>query len=131
MGRGSKLTDEETLQMIVDYCNKIEAVVDFLGADFSKYEQSWWLKDIVAMNVLQIGERIGSNLSQVFRDSHTEIPWSDYVGIRNRFAHQYFATEDEIVWETAIGDIPELKLFCVEQLRIAGVEVPTKHPIKK
>ena len=33
MGKGEHFSDMETLQLIVDHCNKVEAVVDFLGKD--------------------------------------------------------------------------------------------------
>ena len=129
MGKVERFSDMETLQLIVDHCNKVEAVVDFLGKDFQKYEQSWWLKDIISMNILQIGERIHSNLTQDFKDAHPSIPWGDYIGIRNRFAHQYFTAADEIVWETATTDIPMLSNFCVEILKEKEIEIPEKEPI--
>ena len=129
MGKGEHFSDEETLQIIVDHCNKVEAVVDFLGNDFQKYEQSWWLKDVVSMNILQIGERIRNNLSQAFKDSHSSIPWGDYIGVRNRFAHQYFTAADEIVWETATTDIPALSKFCAGILKEKEMEKKKKEPI--
>ena len=130
MGKGEHFSDEETLQIIVDHCNKVEAVVDFLGNDFQKYEQSWWLKDVVSMNILQIGERIHNNLTQEFKDAYPSMPWGDYIGIRNRFAHQYFTAADEIVWETATTDIPALSKFCIEILKAKAMDIPEKEPIK-
>ena len=129
MGKGERFSDMEALQLIVDHCNKVEAVVDFLGKDFQKYEQSWWLNDIISMNILQIGERIHSNLTQDFKDAHPSVPWGDYIGVRNRFAHQYFTAADEIVWETAMTDIPMLSKFCVEILKEKEIEIPEKEPI--
>ena len=129
MGKRDKLTNEYAIQLIVDHCNKIEAVVDAVNHDFQKYEQSWWLKDVLAMNILQIGERINSNLTQEFKDANNNIPWGEYVGIRNRFAHKYFTTDDEIAWETAIDDIPKLKDFCVAWLTNINAEIPIKQKI--
>ena len=129
MGKGERFSDMETLQLIVDHCNKVEAVVDFLGKDFQKYKQSWWLEDIISMNILQIGELIHSNLTQDFKDAHPSVPWGDYIGVRNRFAHQYFTAADEIVWETATTDIPMLSKFCVEILKEKEIEIPEKEPI--
>ena len=129
MGNRDQLTNEYAVQLIVDHCNKIEAVVDAVHHDFQKYEQSWWLKDILAMNILQIGERINSNLTQDFKERNLHIPWRDYVGIRNRFAHKYFTTDDEIAWETAINDIPQLKKFCVDWLIEINADIPIKQNI--
>lgn len=37
-------------------------------------------------------------------------------GMRNLVAHNYGSMDREIIWETAMVDIPALKQFCDEQL---------------
>ena len=37
-------------------------------------------------------------------------------GMRNLVAHSYGSMNREIIWETAVNDIPTLKQFCEEQL---------------
>jgi uncharacterized protein with HEPN domain len=36
------------------------------------------------------------------------IPWADIVRMRNRLIHVYFKINLEIVWNTAIDDVPTL-----------------------
>lgn len=36
--------------------------------------------------------------------------------MRNMVAHSYGSMDRQIIWETAIVDIPTLKQFCEEQL---------------
>ena len=38
-------------------------------------------------------------------------------GMRNLVAHNYGSMSREIIWETAVMDIPVLLAFCEEQLR--------------
>ena len=37
-------------------------------------------------------------------------------GLRNLVAHHYGSMSRDIIWETAVTDIPVLKKFCEEQL---------------
>ena len=38
--------------------------------------------------------------------------------MRNLVAHSYGTMDREIIWETALTDIPVLKAFCDEQLKM-------------
>lgn len=38
-----------------------------------------------------------------------DVPWRDYVGIRNRIAHGYHEINEEIVFDVVKNDIPILK----------------------
>lgn len=68
----------------------------------------------VSMSLQQIGTLSGS-LSDSFRNASKErIPWRMIINMRNRFAHGYETMNKDIIWETAIEDIPNLHLFCEE-----------------
>ena len=43
-----------------------------------------------------------------FTQAHTEVPWRDMRGMRNRMAHGYFDINLELVWETVQEWLPEL-----------------------
>ena len=42
--------------------------------------------------------------------------WGPIKGMRNLVAHSYGSMSRDIIWETAVTDIPVLKAFCDEQL---------------
>ncbi len=42
------------------------------------------------------------------RDRYPSIPWIDIVGMRNKVVHEYFRVDIELVWATAIRDVPPL-----------------------
>ena len=57
-------------------------------------------------------ESIGEAARQVSPDLqalHSEVPWSDLVGIRNKLIHAYFEVNLAIVWDTVRFDLPMLK----------------------
>jgi len=62
----------------------------------------------VLQKLIVIGEA-AARLPKAFRDQHPEIEWPDIIGFRNIAVHEYFAIMWEIVWETAISDVPKLR----------------------
>ena len=55
-----------------------------------------------------IGEA-SNHLSPELKSKFTNIEWSQIVGMRNVFAHEYFGIDSSLVWEIIKNDIPELK----------------------
>ena len=62
------------------------------------------------MNLLIIGEAAAKILDAepAFVRAHTEVPWRNMRGMRNRMAHGYFETNYALVWETVSTEIPRL-----------------------
>ncbi len=42
-------------------------------------------------------------------ETHSEVPWRNMRGMRNRIAHGYFEIDLDIVWETVSSALPELQ----------------------
>jgi uncharacterized protein with HEPN domain len=64
--------------------------------------------DGVARNLEIIGEA-ARQLPEEFRRNHTEVPWTQIAGLRNRIVHDYFGLDLEIIWEIIQHDLPELE----------------------
>ena len=64
--------------------------------------------DGVARNLEIIGEAV-RQLSEEFRRVHSQIPWTQIAGLRNRIVHDYFGLDLEIIWEIIQHDLPELE----------------------
>lgn len=63
----------------------------------------------VLQKLIVIGEA-ATHLPTEFRKKHSEIEWDDIIGFRNLAVHEYFSILWQIVWNTAIQDVPELHL---------------------
>lgn len=63
-----------------------------------------------------IGEA-SKNLTPEYRKAHSEIPWKDITGMRDKLIHKYFGVDLEIVWRTAKEKIPSLKKQIFELLK--------------
>lgn len=62
----------------------------------------------VVKNVEIIGEA-SYMLSTEFRDNHSEIPWNDIIRMRHVLVHGYATVLPELLWQTALVDVPGLK----------------------
>jgi uncharacterized protein with HEPN domain len=56
--------------------------------------------------LIVIGEA-AARLPSDFWASHKDIEWEDIVGFRNIAVHEYFAVLWQIVWNTAVKDVPD------------------------
>ena len=54
-----------------------------------------------------IGEAAG-RVSQSSRDQHSQIVWSQIVGLRNRLIHGYDQVDCDVLWNIVQNDLPTL-----------------------
>ena len=121
----NKFTDIETIQLMTQYCQRIKNIVNKFHCDSTLFFQDDTAIDAIAMNMIQIGERINSNLTDTFKEKYPDIPWRGYVGMRNKLTHAYFELDTRILWESAVTDIPVLYEFCKARLAEEGLEIPS------
>ncbi len=62
----------------------------------------------VVKNVEIIGEA-SYMLSTDFKEAHTDIPWNDIIRMRHVLVHGYATVLPELLWQTALEDVPNLK----------------------
>jgi uncharacterized protein with HEPN domain len=108
--------DLQRLEHIRDYCEEIQTTIERYGKSFSVFDQDKDYQRSVSFCILQIGELVG-RLSPEYRAATAErIQWGPIKGMRNLVAHSYGSMSRDILWETAVTDIPVLKKFCDEQI---------------
>lgn len=108
--------DYQRIKHIRDYCAEIEKTILRYGRSFEIFDQDADYQRSVSFCILQIGE-LGSHLSQEYREATANrVQWGPIKGMRNLVAHSYGSMSRDIIWETAVTDIPVLKAFCDEQL---------------
>ena len=111
---GSSMRHEPSfLKDILSACRKIEAIVEATSEDsFLKDEV---LPAAMLHHLTVIGEAI-SRLSVDLRDRYPEVPWRQIIAVRHRIVHAYFDLDWQILWDSATGDIPELRRQVLEIL---------------
>jgi hypothetical protein len=54
-----------------------------------------------------IGEA-ASRISEEFKTSQPQVPWSKAIGMRHRLVHAYFEIDFDILWTTVTDALPRL-----------------------
>ena len=109
--------DLQRIAHIRDYCVEIQKTIVRYGDTFEAFDSDADYQRSVSFSILQIGE-LSVGLSQEFRQATANrVQWGPMKGMRNLVAHNYGSMSREIIWETAVTDIPALKNFCDELLK--------------
>ena len=77
------------------------------GIDRNEFEDDELIQNAV-MRPLEIIGEASARISKEFRKTHTQIPWREMVGLRNRLIHEYFRIDFGAVWDTIQKDLPKL-----------------------
>ena len=86
--------DQERLLDIQEAIERIEKYSIRGKKEFEKDE----LLQIWIIHHLQIIGEAATRISEEFRKTYSEIPWSQIIGMRNILVHEYFGIDTEIVW---------------------------------
>ncbi len=115
--------DYKVLEHILNYCREIQDTLRRFGPSLESLLGDLDYKKSITLSLLQIGE-LSTQLSDEFRKTYNDIPWSDIRGIRNVIAHHYGALDDKVIFETATVDVPSLAQYAERLLaeHISGEE---------
>ena len=75
---------------------------------YDEFVSNEQLIDSIMFRLIQIVENI-KNITQEFKESHSNIPWGKIIGFRNGIVHEYGKTDYSIVYEVITQDIEVLK----------------------
>jgi uncharacterized protein with HEPN domain len=75
------------------------------------------------MRMVQIIGEAAARISPEVRNAHSQVPWRQILGMRNRLVHDYFRIDIAVVWEVVERDIPELILQIAPLVEPEGQEV--------
>ena len=88
---------------------EIEAIIQYTnGLSFEEFMCDAKTIDATMFRLQQMIEHI-KEISTNFKEKHSEIPWFDIVGFRNRIVHEYGKTDYTTVYEIITVNIYELK----------------------
>lgn len=106
--------EERDTACLWDMTEAGRAIVRFVeGLSLSDFlrDDTEAIRSAVERKLEIIGEA-ARRISEVFRDSHPEIPWREATGLRNLLSHEYDKVNYKEIYRIARTRVPEL----VEQL---------------
>lgn len=93
---------------LADIYEAIRRIVEYTqGLSYQAFLESSMVQDAVLRNIQVIGEAT-KKLTKARRSAHTNVPWREMAGMRDRIVHDYFGVDWKIVWEVAHDDLPSL-----------------------
>lgn len=94
---------------LIDILNSCESIARFISNKLKdEFYNDEMLQEAVMRKIEIIGEaanRISDNLKNLYPD----LPWKKMKAIRNILIHMYDELDLDIVWDTAVNDIPIVK----------------------
>ncbi len=103
---------------LTDIKNSTEQIIIYLKNisldEFNKDEKT---QDAVIRRFEIIGEA-SNKLSDEFKKKYSNIPWKQMNGLRNILIHNYCEVDLELVYNTAVRDIPILLKNLVEIITV-------------
>ena len=99
------------------FLNKILTDLEFIAAHMNGVSKSAFALDEVLLDsmlfrLIQVQEN-ARKLTDEFKTSKSNIPWTDIAGLRNRIVHDYGNVDLSIVYDTLTEDVPWL----IDQLK--------------
>lgn len=73
------------------------------------FETKWIEQDAMIRNFEIIGEA-SNHISDETKKNYPTLEWKEMRAMRNYITHEYFGVDLANIWDTAINDIPRLKI---------------------
>ncbi len=102
----SELGDKIRLQHILDAIEEIHKYL--VAVELPVFINNSMMRFACIKQMEIIGEA-SNHLSTELKSKFSDIEWTQIVGMRNVFTHEYFGIDSSLVWEIIKNEIPELK----------------------
>jgi uncharacterized protein with HEPN domain len=103
-------------QRLEDIAHAIELALDVVARGRGAFDEEWTLREALVRQFEIIGEAVAA-LPPELLERYPETPWAKVRGMRNELSHRYFENDPDIVWLSAVKDLPPL-LSQVERILI-------------
>lgn len=94
-----KSKDVIILNKILDYCRQLDEACDMFDHDYHNFVGNSVFQNACCMCILQTGE-LRKVISEELRMQEKVVPWKEWCGIRDIFAHQYSNLDCQSAWDT-------------------------------
>lgn len=88
-----------------------DAIATYASRGRDAFDGDSTIRDAILYQIVVIGEAAKAVVAadETVATDVPNVEWSLWAKMRDRITHQYWATDHEIVWATAVEDVPELR----------------------
>ena len=109
---------EIVLERMQHMVEAADAIAEYVTRGRRVYDSDPAVRDAILFRIVVIGE---AAKAVVQRDPSlakelSEVEWSALAKMRDRITHQYWAVDPQIVWDTAVEEIPEIRAILATAL---------------
>ena len=93
------------LRQMLDAAQEVVSLTDGLDRD------AFFADRVLRLALVHLVQILGEAARRVpddVREDHSDIPWREIVGMRNKIVHDYAVLDDDIVWIVVTLDLPGL-----------------------
>ncbi|TKB95569.1 HepT-like ribonuclease domain-containing protein [Pedobacter cryophilus] len=101
-----KLGDKARIHHILEALEEIETYL--IEIDFNTFLNNSMMRFACIKQMEIIGEA-SNHISEEIKNQFSDIEWTQIIGMRNIFVHEYFGVDLILVWEIIKNDLPILK----------------------
>lgn len=104
----------DRMQHIVAAC---DAIAEYVGRGRATFDADSAIREAIVYQIVVLGEAKAVVSAQP--SIETELPavqWSSLAKMRDKITHHYWAVDREVVWSTAIKDVPVVRTLIIEAL---------------
>jgi len=103
-----------------DILAAIESIEDFIaGMDLDTFQTDDKTTSAVMRKLEIIGEAV-KQIPDEMRQKHSQVPWKEMAGMRDKLIHFYFGVDYHLVWRAITERLPQVKQEIEKILQNAG-----------
>ena len=103
-----------------DILAAIESIEDFIaGMDLDTFQTDDKTTSAVMRKLEIIGEAV-KQIPDEMRQKHSQVPWKEMAGMRDKLIHFYFGVDYHLVWRAITERLPQVKQEIEKVLQNAG-----------
>lgn len=86
----------------------IDKMMDYVkDCGYESFINNSMMVEACVFNLGQLGE-VANKIDEEYEELHSEIPWRQIYGLRNRIIHDYEGINLNLIWEIITEDLPDL-----------------------
>jgi len=102
------MVEREYRDFIIDMIEAADMVASFIQGMNKEQFLADKKTQFAVVRALEIIGEAAKKVPDSIRSRYPDLPWREISGMRDKLIHDYFGVNNEVVWKTAVEDVPEI-----------------------